>query len=221
MQNTFTNRTDFLRHSLASRIAHRAHNLEPDQIGPPKRVFRYQTSRSRCHATPHRRRSNPIAQIRKSIRLTYLIDPAASQETPGLIEYRELIGHALLGNLLLDGNPLSSFVERVALVAPRHPGIDLGYRLQSGCVHVLCVPLLIQTYVVVTHVVVSWSVERRGSAAAGSGRTRLMAVRISLAAPLLDHLIRSLEQRRRDGQPEGLGGLEVDHEFELGRLLDG
>src|SRR5262245_54253121 len=41
-----------------------------------------------------------------------------------------------------------------------------------------------------------------------------------LAAPLLDHLIGSGEDRRRDGQPEGFGGLEVDDELELGRLLD-
>jgi hypothetical protein len=89
------------------------------------------------------------------MRLTNLIDPATSKETSELIEYRKLIGHALLGKLLLDSYPLSSFVERVALVAPRHPRIDLGYRLQGGCVHVLCVPLLIQTDLVCTHVIVS------------------------------------------------------------------
>jgi hypothetical protein len=33
--------------------------------------------------------------------------------------------------------------------------------------------------------------------------------------PLFDHLIRPLQQRRRDRQAEGLGGLEVDDEFEL------
>src|SRR4030095_4908034 len=36
---------------------------------------------------------------------------------------------------------------------------------------------------------------------------------------LLDHLIRPRQQRGRDGEAEGLGGLEVDHEFKLGRLL--
>src|SRR5215475_14561177 len=36
----------------------------------------------------------------------------------------------------------------------------------------------------------------------------------------LDHLIRGGQQRFRDGEAEGLGGLEVDDEFQLGRLLD-
>jgi hypothetical protein len=38
---------------------------------------------------------------------------------------------------------------------------------------------------------------------------------------LLDHLIRPSEQRRWDRQAEGFGGLEVDHQLELGGLLDG
>src|SRR6266481_6720411 len=42
-----------------------------------------------------------------------------------------------------------------------------------------------------------------------------------ICAPLLDHLIRPLQERRRDRQAEGLGGLEVDDELELGGLLDG
>ena len=33
--------------------------------------------------------------------------------------------------------------------------------------------------------------------------------------------IRPLQQRRRDRQAEGLGGLEVDDQLELRRLLDG
>ena len=37
--------------------------------------------------------------------------------------------------------------------------------------------------------------------------------------PSLDHLIRPLQERRRDREAEGLGGLEVDHELELRRLL--
>src|SRR5213594_311442 len=37
----------------------------------------------------------------------------------------------------------------------------------------------------------------------------------------IDHLIRPQQQRRRDCQAEGLGGLRVDHELELGGLLDG
>jgi len=37
----------------------------------------------------------------------------------------------------------------------------------------------------------------------------------------LDHLIRPLQERRRDREAEGPGGLEVDHQLELRRLLDG
>ena len=37
---------------------------------------------------------------------------------------------------------------------------------------------------------------------------------------LLDHLIRPLEQRWRDRQAEGLGGLEVDYQLQFGWLLN-
>src|SRR5262249_43543964 len=36
-----------------------------------------------------------------------------------------------------------------------------------------------------------------------------------------DHLIRPCEERRRNRETEGLGGLEVDHQLELGWLLHG
>ena len=38
---------------------------------------------------------------------------------------------------------------------------------------------------------------------------------------LLNHLIRPQQQRRRDREAEGLGGLEVDHELVLCWLLNG
>src|SRR6266542_778402 len=37
----------------------------------------------------------------------------------------------------------------------------------------------------------------------------------------LNHLVRSQQQRWRDRQAEGLGSLEVDHQLELRRLLNG
>ena len=39
--------------------------------------------------------------------------------------------------------------------------------------------------------------------------------------PSLDHLIRPLQERGRDREVEGLRGLEVDHQLELGGLLHG
>ena len=37
---------------------------------------------------------------------------------------------------------------------------------------------------------------------------------------LLDHLIRRGQQRFRDGEAESFGGLEIDDQFQLGRLLN-
>src|SRR5215472_1506448 len=57
---------------------------------------------------------------------------------------------------------------------------------------------------------------RRRAARRGGRRPKC---RGTPAASLLDHLIRPQEERLRDRQSEGLGGLEVDDELELGGLL--
>src|SRR5437016_5773856 len=44
---------------------------------------------------------------------------------------------------------------------------------------------------------------------------------VPLSPHLLDHLVRLEQDRRGDGEAEGLGGLEVDHQLELYRLLHG
>ena len=44
---------------------------------------------------------------------------------------------------------------------------------------------------------------------------------VQQTVPLFDHLVGAGEEGFGDGQPERLGGLEVDHKLELGRPLDG
>ncbi len=43
----------------------------------------------------------------------------------------------------------------------------------------------------------------------------------TIPGDLLDHFIRPDEDGRRDRQVQGLRRLQVDHQLELGRLLDG
>ena len=50
---------------------------------------------------------------------------------------------------------------------------------------------------------------------------RLSGRKATALGTLLDDLIRTQQQRRRDREPERLRGLEVDHQLELRRLLDG
>src|SRR5229473_6105404 len=50
---------------------------------------------------------------------------------------------------------------------------------------------------------------------------RELRLRKEVFARSLDDLICPPQHRRRDRQAEGLGGLEVDHQLELCRLLDG
>jgi hypothetical protein len=40
-------------------------------------------------------------------------------------------------------------------------------------------------------------------------------------SPLFDDLVGAREEGWRDGEPERLGGFEVDHQLEFGRLFDG
>jgi hypothetical protein len=44
---------------------------------------------------------------------------------------------------------------------------------------------------------------------------------VQQTVPLFDHPVGAGEEGFGDGQPERLGGLEIDHQLELARLLDG
>src|SRR5262245_20113119 len=58
------------------------------------------------------------------------------------------------------------------------------------------------------------------SSSCWTGTRRLLTWSPRLASSLED-LVRTGQQRRRDRQAERLGGLQVDHQLELCRLLDG
>jgi hypothetical protein len=59
----------------------------------------------------------------------------------------------------------------------------------------------------------------RGHRTPGEADSRSKELAASVEHSLLDHLVRALEQRRRDSKAERLGGLRVDDEFEFPRLL--
>src|SRR5258706_13472358 len=61
---------------------------------------------------------------------------------------------------------------------------------------------------------------REDAARAELGRRALMVPRAEIP-DLFDHLIRPEQERFRDGQAEGLGGLEIDDQLELRGLLHG
>src|SRR4030095_12956613 len=66
-----------------------------------------------------------------------------------------------------------------------------------------------------------WSVKKASSSVSRLTVSEPNATTSSTPGGSLDHLIRPLEERLRNRQPERLGRLHVDHELELGGLLDG
>src|SRR5438270_6565922 len=55
----------------------------------------------------------------------------------------------------------------------------------------------------------------------GRSRTSLNGYERSLAARLLNQVVRPRQHRRWNGEAEVFGGFQVDHQLELGGLLDG
>src|SRR5712671_5864053 len=69
-----------------------------------------------------------------------------------------------------------------------------------------------------------WPAAARIALSSANLQTRGAQLRTALTGPpfsWIDHLIRPLEERRRDREAEGLRRLEVDDQLELGGLLDG
>src|SRR5262249_2204354 len=83
-------------------------------------------------------------QLRHSIHRIDLIDAAAAQQAASFADDHELERPLLPSGLHLKPHPLSRFIERVAGVAPGHPGVDLGHRLERGGVDWLGILELIE-----------------------------------------------------------------------------
>src|SRR6266404_5040112 len=69
-----------------------------------------------------------------------------------------------------------------------------------------------------------WPAAARIALSSANLQTRGAQLRTALTGPpfsWIDHLIRPLQERRRDGQAKRLGGLEVDDQLEPRRPLDG
>src|SRR5689334_10553138 len=69
-----------------------------------------------------------------------------------------------------------------------------------------------------------WTAAARIALSSSNLQTRGAQLRTVLTDPpfsWIDHLVRPLQERRRDRQAEGSRGLEVDQQIELGRLRDG
>src|SRR4030095_4720942 len=97
-----------------------------------------------AHAAPRGGGAHPVAEICEPVHRVDLIDPAAAEQAATVTDDHELERLPLPGQLDLEHHPLPRFVERVARVAPGHPGIDLGDGLEGGGVDGLDILLLIE-----------------------------------------------------------------------------
>jgi hypothetical protein len=58
---------------------------------------------------------------------------------------------------------------------------------------------------------------QKEDAAQQSGQGVTLSAAMAIAGTAIRYLVSSRQQRFRDGEAEGFGGLEVDDEFEFGR----
>src|SRR5262249_36284558 len=98
-------------------------------------------------------------QLRHSIHPTDPSDAAAPEQAASFADDHELERLLLPSGLDLKPHPLSRFIERVARVAPGHPGVDLGHRLERGGVDWLGILELIEPDGARTHGPTSFTAE--------------------------------------------------------------